>query len=134
MKAETSVRAIVVSLPGIPFPGGNCVVTNTRLCYLVLSDGSQDRQHDGQEKWIVEDCRYRGRELADKVGQWRCCTLGEQLFVARREQPRGVEVDVDWFAVLRSRWARKEKLGRSHRRLGRKVTIDGTADRVVESK
>ena len=112
------------------------MVTSTRLCYLVLSDGSQDHRHDGQGKRLVEDCRYRGREIADKLGQWRCCTLGEQLFVARREQPRGVEVDVDWFAVLRSRWAqwaRKEMLGRSHRRPERKVTIDGTADRVVES-
>ncbi len=43
------------------------MVTNTQLCYLVLSDGSQDRQHDGQEKWIVEDCRYRGREIAIRL-------------------------------------------------------------------
>ena len=69
MKAETSVRAIVVNLPSVFFSAANCVVTNTPVL-LVSLDGSHDHRHDGQEKWIVENCRYRGIEMAIKVGQW----------------------------------------------------------------
>ena len=43
------------------------MVSNTQLCYFVFSGGSQDHQHDGQEEWIVVDCRYRGREIVIRL-------------------------------------------------------------------
>ena len=73
------------------------MVTNTQVCYVGPSDGGQNYQHDGQEKWIVDDCRYRGIEIAIRLANGSGAPLvNNSSCVRRQQQPRGVEEDVNW--------------------------------------